>query len=131
MSSYFDALSREVAEAADQFESTDLFVAAVSVIEHKLYDDVTRITGDREFPDDLRNRMLGVLAREAVYQPGTLLAPEWAVERVGGGRWSRAIESMHELFHELASRHVTTRFGRLSDNPVAMRTNRDAHDGGA
>lgn len=61
MSSYFDNLSRAVYEAA-QNESDESFLESVVQIEAGLYRDVTQLTGDREFPDDLRERILGVLA---------------------------------------------------------------------
>lgn len=104
MSSYFDALQREVREAADRHEDDAAFLEAVSDIEGRMYADVTAITGDREFPDEMREKMLGVLATVAVYQPTDLPIPERARELVLRCRYSRAVEDMHELHHDLARR---------------------------
>lgn len=132
MSSYFDALSREVSEAADRFgfEDTEQFLAEVVAIEERMYQDVVLVTGDREFPDDLREKILGVLATVAVYQPGRVPMPSRARELVTRTRYSRAIEDVHDLFHEVARRRIETRFGILSDNPPSILALRDEHDGG-
>lgn len=49
MSSYFDALSREVAEAALD-TSDDDFLDALAAIECRLFREVAAATGDREAP---------------------------------------------------------------------------------
>jgi hypothetical protein len=128
MSSYFDDKSREISAAheVDDFEER---LAAVQAVEEELFRDVTAITGDREFPDDLRERMLAVLAVRAVYQPGNLPVPEKALSHVTHQTgFSRAVEDLHDLHHELASRRLRTRFGVLSDSPALNRALRDDHD---
>lgn len=129
MSSYFDALVREVGLAADDAgENDEQFLAHVTEIEKRMFRDVTQISGDREFPDDLRERMMGVFAVKSVYHPGKLEAPERAIELVLRCRSSRCIEDMHDLHHELASRRIVTRFGILSDHPVNNLARRDEQD---
>lgn len=130
MSSYFDAMSREVAQAAEDAEQNAVFLTALIDIEERLFREVTAITGDREFPEDLREKMLGVLVMQAVYQPGRLSMPRKAVERALCCQSSRAVEDMHDLFHELARRRVETRFGRWNDSPTYNAALRDDHDGG-
>ena len=130
MSSYFDSLTRRVAEAAEQFKTDEAFLTAVVDIEGELFRDVTAITGDREFPDDLREKMMGCLAKKSVYSPGDMPMSEWAKIRVLGIRCSRAINDMHSLFHDLARRRIVTRFGILFDSPTMMAMLRDEHDKG-
>ncbi len=131
MSSYFDAMNRAVSEAAEHEPDDAEFLRSVWGIEHQLYREVTYITGDREFPDDLRERMLGVLAVRSVYCPGRVVASKAARDRVLRTRSSVAIEDLHSLFHELASRRIETRFGMLSDSPTHMAALRDDHDKGS
>lgn len=128
MSSYFDSMSRRVAEARDKFPQDHEFLAAIILIEADLFDDVVKITGDREFPDDLRENMLGVLAVKGVYQPGNLIPSTTAIVRVLRSRDSRAVDDLHDLFHSLARRRIETRFGFLFDDPVGMAKLRDEHD---
>jgi hypothetical protein len=130
MSSYFDRLQSAVNEAdrkSLQADGID-FLRSVWDIEAQLFSDVTEITGDREFPDDLRERILGVLATRAIYQPGRLPMPEKARAYVLRCRSSWAVEAVHSLFHELARRRIETRFGMLSDNPNHINALRDEHD---
>lgn len=129
MSSYFDALSREVAEAFE-IEDDDQLVETVRNIEARLYRDVTYLTGDREFPDDLREKAMNVLAIQSIYCPGDFPEPQKAMRRIlGRVGYSRAVEDMHELFHELARRRLPTRFCvALSDSPTHMALLRDEHD---
>ncbi len=129
MSSYFDALQREVSEAAEQCGENDAaFLDAVQGIEGRMWADVTAITGDREFPDDLREAILGAFAVKSVHQVGDLPMPEKARERVLAYRSSRVVEDIHDLFHDLARRRLQTRFGLLSDNPPGILARRDEHD---
>ncbi len=129
MTSFFDTISHEIRNAADQ-EDDAAFLETVVQAEAQMYRTVTAITGDREFPDDLRHRILGVLASRAVYQPGRLPIPEDARESVLTLRYSDAVEGVHSLFHELAQRRIETRFGLLSDNPAEMLVRREDHDTG-
>ncbi len=125
MSSYFDAKSREVAEAADLPNGE--FLEKVYEIENELFDDVTWITGDREFPDDLRERARRIQVVKGVVGAGPGCNQK-AITRVLAYRSSRAIEDMHDLFHVVAGRRVSTRFGVLSDHPAFDAIRRDEHD---
>lgn len=128
MSSYFDALAREVREIADRKPPTSILLEEVKVVEERLYHDVTAITGDREFPDDLRQKAMGILAVHSIYQPRLVPIPAKAVEWILACGYSRAIERMHDLFHEVASRRIETRFGKLSDHPKFDAERRNDHD---
>ena len=128
MSSYFDALSRRVRAARDENEDDNNYLITLAEIEGELYKDVCAATGDREFPEDLREKMLGVLAAKAVYQPTDLPPNEWAEERALCGS-SRVVEDMHDLFHDLARRRVKTRFcNSLPDSPTYIVVLRDDYD---
>ncbi len=118
MSSYFDAAQRM---ASNSYE--DLVAS-----EEQVYKDVVYITGDREFPDDLREEILSAMAVHFVYQVGDLPVPEGSEYVARHMGYSTGIEQVHELFHKLASRRVKTRFGMLCDSPTQMRVLRDEHD---
>lgn len=132
MSSYFDEATREVAEAAERFERDEGFLQACAEIEERVYRKVTLVTGDREFPDDLRERILSAFAVQSIRQHGDekiLPPPARAVEYVLATRGSQVIDSVHELFHELARRGTHARFGWLSDSPTQILMLRDEWDG--
>jgi len=130
MSSYFDEKAREVAQAFEDADDEQGFLLRLVDIERRVYNDVTMLTGDREFPEDIREKALGILATKAVYQPSRLPVPEKALEYATSIGVSRAVEDLHDLFHELAGRRIETRFGRLSDQPVFDRERRDEQDQG-
>jgi hypothetical protein len=130
MSSYFDDKNRKVAEAF-QNNGLDEFLKELKEIEAEVYADVTLLTGDPEFPDDMREKIMQVLAVAGVYQPEGLSAPERAVDWAIAIGSSRMIEALHDLFHEVAGRRVETRFGLLSDNPRFDRERRDEEDAGS
>ena len=128
MSSYFDELNRKVAQAAEDHESDEDFLVELMVIEGDLYHDVTRFTGDREFPDDLRERIMGMFAVKGVFQPGYTPIPERAADYALATRSSLLVEDMHDFFHDVARRRVLTRFGLLSDHPKFDGDRRDRED---
>lgn len=128
MSSYFDAIQRDIHEARAK-ENDAEFRETLIAADARLFRDVTRVTGDVEFPDDLREKMLGVLAVYGCWQPGDV-RNEKAIEYGMAVSFSRAADKLHELFHELARRQVKTRFGLLSDSPTQIAVLRDDHDGG-
>ena len=129
MSSYFDALDREVAEAAERFESDDAFLAQLASIERQMFDTISLVTGDREFPDDLREKIMSAFATRAVFSRGELPPTEHTLDYVLSVRCSRLIDTVHDLFHDLARRRIQVRFGRRSDNPPMILALRDEHDG--
>jgi len=131
MSSYFDHKSTEVSDASEQFSmptQRDNFIQAVAEIEQQLINDVTLIVGDREFPADLREKAMSLIAQWHVGTHASLAPREEAVRFVAACRMSDLVERMHSLFHEVASRRVRTRFGLLSDHPRDMIDRRDEHD---
>lgn len=123
MSSYFDEKSRRVAEAS----ASSRFVEEVIRVEQEVIQDVTLVAGDREFPQDLREKAMSIIA---IWHIGTYAAlvprPE-AVEMVTVMRMSELVERMHSLFHEVASRRIFTRFGMLSDHPADILHRRDGY----
>ncbi len=130
MSSYFDAKMQEVGEAASRFESDDMFLAQVANIEREMFDTISLVTGDREFPDDLREKIMGAFATRAVFSRGELPPTEHTLDYVLSVRCSRVIDEIHEFFHDLARRRIQTRFGRFSDNPPMILALRDEYEGG-
>jgi hypothetical protein len=119
MTAYFDELRAEVAaiDAAD----TKAWLARLGDIERRVVGEVRLVTGDREFPDDLRELILGAIATKAVFALGPELPPTpRAVEYARVTRSSDLLETLHSLFHRLAARRIVTRFGLLSDSPRAI-----------
>lgn len=127
MSSYFDARTREVAEAAEQFEQDASFLARVQEIEEKVFGDVARITGDREFPSRMREQAMNLCALQSARVIGECRNPK-AEARALATRSSAMIEALHSLFHEVARARIQTRFGLLSDDPIGDAERRDAED---
>ncbi len=128
MSSYFDEMAARVRKAREEHSDNGQYLLAVAAIEGELFADVSRAIGDREFPKDLREKMLGLLAAKSVYQLPNLPPNDWARERALCGS-SRVIEEMHDLFHDLARRRVTTRFcAFLPDSPTYIVALRDDYD---
>jgi hypothetical protein len=129
MSSYVDDKTRRVCEASESFSDTENFIRAVADIEDELIHDVTLAVGDREFPSDLRERAMSLIARWHVgMQCGSLAPTDEALEYVTATRTSELVETMHSLFHEVASQRLRTRFGLLSDHPRDIWHRRDEHD---
>lgn len=128
MSSYFDKKSAEVAEASDLFSSERTFIDAVADIEATLIKDVTLVVGDREFPSDLREKAMSLIAQWHVGSHAGLPPMTEAVQYLAVARCSELVDRMHSLFHELATRRIHTRFGMLNDHPVDMIHRRDDRD---
>jgi len=118
MSSYWDTASREIAgsETVDEAKG----------IEERVIDEVLQVTGDREFPDDHRTEILGIIAVRRIDPIGgdsKNRSREW----FQSSQISRMIEDLHDAFHELARPRHETRFGPLSDNVNSNLFRRDAH----
>lgn len=129
MSSYFDDKSHRVSEASYHAGKCGAdFIRVVAEIEQEVIKDCTLVAGDREFPPDLRERIMSIIANWHVGKQGDLEPTQKALEFTECMRMSELIERMHSLFHEVASRNVRTRFGRLSDHPVDILERRDEHD---
>jgi hypothetical protein len=66
MTAYFDQANAEIREASERAGGDALaFLDALMVIEKRVIRDVQLNTGDREFPEDLREVILGTIATEA------------------------------------------------------------------
>jgi len=127
MTAYFDDLRRELGaiQAADPQD----WLRQVADIEWRVAREVQRVTGDREFPDDLRERMLSAIATRAVFDVGPALpASRHAIDYACATKASDLLETLHSLFHRLAGRRVRTRFGLLSDSPRAILAARKSYD---
>lgn len=132
MSSYFDELELRV-RALAQAETPETiqrnptaFIEALADLEAEVIKTVSLATGDREFPDDLREKIQGVIAVRRVRR--------WCGWNEDARDWALTIKSshlfsdLHSAFHEVASRGIKTRFGLLFDNPEGIVRRRDAHD---
>jgi len=127
MTAFFDDLRRHISELSKVAENDDAFLHGVAIHESVVISMVHLVTGDREFPDDLREKILGHIAalRVATY-PG--LPPTPGRNRTRISRCSTLFEALHDDFHELARRRLDTRFGRLSDDPEGILSRRSAWD---
>lgn len=128
MTAFFDDLAREVADLTDRYVDDASFLDALAQIEDDLRRVASLNSGDREFPDDLREKVQGVIAVNAVSGP---LAPQFYVRQrmiAAAARCSPLVGALHSVFHEVARRRVQARFGRWSDDPAANLRLRDAHD---
>src|SRR5437899_3118341 len=116
MTAFFDAAAREVGTYAATFkDDEEAFLRAIGWLEAGIIRDITRLTGDREFPDDLREKILGDIV---LWRVGAGELPETHGRRNAREfRDSVLIERLHDRFHELARRRVVTRFGLLTDDP--------------
>lgn len=128
MTSYFDDARTEVREI--WFTSDEEYLGAVAEIEERIIADVNLVTGDREFPDDLREQIQGIIAIRRV-RTGPNEPETRAREMARVTRSSLLISDLHTAFHVVAQRRVKTRFGLLSDNPRQILAARDEHDGGS
>lgn len=138
MTAYFDSAAAEVREASERFPDREAFLAEVGEVERRVIRDVQLCTGDREFPGDLREKILGRIAVDATVGPleATNLAPSFygkARDLAAAARYSPLLDSLHSLFHRLAERRLLVRFGRWTDSPTDNLLRRDDHDdpGGA
>jgi len=119
MSSYWDTASREVAGS----ETVD----EAKAIEQRVIAETMLVTGDREFPEDHRTEILGIIAVKRIDPIGgdsKNRSREW----FQSCHSSRMIEDLHDAFHELARPRHETRFGPLSDNVNSNLFRKDAHE---
>lgn len=129
MTSYFDAKQHDAMYDASGYQPAAQFWQAIAQVEEHVIRDVSLVTGDREFPADLREHMQSVIACWAVcHTQGGLPPRAEAIQWVMTTGRSRLVDDLHQLFHKLASRRIVTRFGLLSDNPRDILKRRDAHD---
>jgi len=128
MSSYFDERQGWVGDIGLGVTG-EAFLNAVADIEDPVVEAVNLVTGDREFPEDLRQRIQGTIAIHAL-RPSPGLEPSGRTkDRVKACRLSTLLSTLHSDFHEVASRRVETRFGLLGDNPEDILKRRRQCDG--
>jgi len=129
MSAYFDEMVDGVRQAADRDSDDVTFLRRVRDAEEPAQKEIPLLTGDREFPEDLRERILTAIARKSLrlkHDGAGYFKP--ALDRVLALRKSVLLDELHSLFHEVAERRIQTRFGLLTDNPRADLAVRRAHD---
>jgi len=140
MTAYFNDLEREIHELSDEARKinggdTDFFLDQLGRIEESLARIVTLNSGDREFPEDLREKVVGAIAVHATRAVnGSGLGVEFyskARRTALATRRSRLVSEIHAVFHELAARQIRTRFGLWADDPKANLHDRELHDQGA
>jgi len=122
MSSYFDKWDLEVAE----IENDENFHSQLAAMEEPRLRQVNLVTGDREFPDDLREKIQNIVATWAF--SGPLPPTHRATEYASSCRNSQLSIELHSAFHEVARRRIETRFGMLSDSPSQILALRDEYD---
>lgn len=115
MTDYFDKAEREVRERT---AGGDEPLHAARTVEARVVRDVLLCTGDREFPDDLREKILTrIVASGLVDYSGKPRTNAEAEDYASSTRSSDLLGRLHSLFHELARRRHPTRFGPWSDSP--------------
>ena len=125
MTSYFDDATREVSGLP---EDEPTFIAHLILIEQRVAHEASLVTGDREFPTDLREKIQGIVATKAIQPSEGGLINERMRDFALVGRNSELLSDLHRAFHELAIRRVTTRFGLMFDSPTDILKSRDEHD---
>lgn len=126
MTAFFDDLRREVSDI--KAEDREAWLTQVAAIEAPVIETVCRVTSDPEFPEDLREKILVVVATKAVADANTLPARQGAKDYAWVTKMSGLLEALHSLFHQVASRRIRTRFGLLSDSPRAILKAMETHD---
>jgi hypothetical protein len=127
MTAYFDDLARQVRELDASLRDDEAFVREVTALENSVIHVVTLATGDREFPEELRERIQGIIALWKLDWEDLKLkakAREWLLNV----RESRLFNELHRVFHDVARQKIKTRFGYLSDDPSGIVQRRDAYD---
>ena len=127
MTSFFDDYDTEVTEAAQQDDRN--FLSQLASIEEDLIKWIYLCCGDREFPGEMRERILGIIAVHRV-KLSCKYRNDNAASYAMTTRCSRLIGELHSAFHKLAASRYKTRFGVLSDSPKHIVVRRDDHDKG-
>ena len=123
MTGYFDDASRQIMLTAGFADAA--FLAVVEAVEERVIHAVSLCTGDREFPDDLRERALTAIACLRV-KTTISGCPTDGRRYCATMRTSTLIERLHSLFHELAGRRLVMRFGLVQDSPEGFLRRRAA-----
>lgn len=129
MTTYFDEKIQRVAESAERCAGNDAgFLENVRILESMVVHNALLCSGDREFPDDLRGEIMAAVAIDGIYCPGPLPPMDKTKNKVLALRKSILIDSLHAIFHKLADRRITARFGLWTDDPEENIKRRDRHD---
>jgi len=122
MTSYFDQAQKKV-RVASSMHAEDAFMEVLADIEGRVVQHVNLVTGDREFPDDLREQIQGIIAVYGVSTPEGL-PPTAGYKRALLTHRSTLLHELHEAFHDVARRKIATRFGKWGDDPEASLVDR-------
>jgi len=128
MTGFFDSLNITVSALVEDCAGNDeLFLSAVDSLEDTVTHTVSRATGDREFPEEWRERIQSCLAvcRLHYHSP---VQNRTAIDYLVYTRCSKLFGELHSLFHRLAAARIETRFGLLTDSPSSIVARRDAFD---
>lgn len=140
MSSYWDSIRTEVNTLADQLkDNPEAFAIQVQLVEDRVLHTVDLVTGDRDFPDDLRERIQGLIAKKSIraFEMMKGMFPKIMSTSFRDPRedlkafWHHELfEDLHSLFHDVATRRHQHRFGGyFSDNPDGFLRVRDEATG--
>jgi hypothetical protein len=97
-------------------DADDIFLERLTAIERHLAAEALRLADDTEFPPDLAQAIRECVAALSV-SPADSPAQPFGAQQAVVLHTSPMLTQLHELFHELARRRVTTRFGLLTDDP--------------
>jgi hypothetical protein len=114
MSKYFDERHQWVRQ---DFQDID-------VIEAEVIRVVNLVTGDIEFPGEMRDKIQGIIACNQHAPVGGIMTQGGKMSDITQS--SRLISELHSAFHDLASMRIKVRFGRLDDKPDKILKRRDA-----
>jgi hypothetical protein len=117
MISYFDRANCAIFGIAQQTCGDDeLFLRQAGEVEDRIVDEVCLNIGDVEFPNDLRQKILTVIAWKRINGvPKNAETEGRRIARVM--RYSPLIGQLHCTFHELAGRRLQARFGVWTARP--------------
>jgi hypothetical protein len=135
MTAYWDATQRDLREAAKLGDEE--FLARSIEIETRVIEEVSLVTGDREFPDDLRDRIQGIVWRTAIdydayvqrgsRRPRSLEMNERSKRWLLTMRYSVMCEELHAAFHSVAQQRPPNRFDSFfTDDPSSFLRAREA-----
>jgi len=127
MTHYFDKAIQAVSDIDAQ--SDEEFLKELQVIERRIVDDVAMCTGDREFPNHLRQAIMKVVANSQARVDRAPFGPTPGLKISLATRSSQLLSELHRAFHLVAAAKIKTRFGTLTDDPSANVKARDTHDG--
>ena len=114
MTAFFDKAERD-------FSTNGVVILSEAVaIERKVAATVVALIGDIEFPEPLRDKIIGIIAVDSICASVVLGVNHRAARWAERGDRSTMLTKLHEAFHELARSRIPTRFGILSDDPEAM-----------